>query len=76
VSKSKKIIIKKLAKKKKSCQEIVKKEKKVVRKLSKSFQKVAKKWFLSLRLTALLSAEGKKCGFPLVYLHLLLEAAS
>jgi hypothetical protein len=43
VSKSKKIIIKKLAKKKKSCQEIVKKEKNVVRKLSTSFQKVVKK---------------------------------
>jgi hypothetical protein len=39
----KKKIIKKLAKKKKSFQEIVKKEKKVVRKLSKSFQKVVKK---------------------------------
>jgi hypothetical protein len=34
---------KKLAKKKKSCQEIVKKETKIVRKLSKSFQKVLKK---------------------------------
>jgi valyl-tRNA synthetase len=58
-------------KRKKVCQEIVKKEKKVVRKKSKSFQKVvkklqkvvkklSKKYFLGLRQTALLSAEGKK----------------
>jgi uncharacterized protein YaaN involved in tellurite resistance len=49
VSKSKKLIIKKLAKKKKSCQEIVKKEKKlsescqqVFKKLSKSCKKLQK----------------------------------
>jgi hypothetical protein len=66
VSKSKKKIIKKLAKKKNSCQEIVKKEKK--KKLSENCQKV-KKCFLGLRQTALLSAEGKQFASTLLVFY-------